>query len=77
MAHFFKDDASSTFLVQRNGLTVKAEVHGRNEQANTNTEKFIDKARNILVAAGAMLGFSDFQWKSLVKGLIRHQNSTE
>ena len=70
VAHFFKDDASSTFLVQREGLEVSAEVHGRNEQPNTDAENIVDKARNFIVATGALLGLSDLQWKSLVKGLI-------
>jgi len=49
---------------------VFAEVNGRNEQPNTDAENLIDKARNIAVAAGAMLGFSKVQWKSLVDGLV-------
>ena len=69
-AHFFAEDASSTFIIRREGKKVFAEVHGRNEQPNTDTENLIDKARNIAVAAGAMLGFSKVQWKSLVDGLI-------
>ncbi len=71
IAHFFNDDASSTFLVKREGKTLSAEVHGRNEHANTETESLIDKTRNVIVAAGAMIGLSDVQWKSLVKGLIK------
>lgn len=72
IAHFFKGYASSTFLVQRQGLVVSVEVHGRNEQPNTNAENFIDNARNLLVAAGALLGLSEVQWKSLVKGIITY-----
>ncbi|MEJ6978912.1 hypothetical protein WG906_00525 [Pedobacter sp. P351] len=70
VAHFFKDEASSTFMIQRTGLVVSAEVHGRNEQANTDSQNIIDKVRNIIVAAGAFLGLSEVQWKSLVKGLL-------
>lgn len=70
IAHFFKDDASSTFVVQRQGLNVSAEVHGRNEQPNIEAEDLLDKARNLAVAAGAMLGFSNIQWRFLVRGLI-------
>jgi hypothetical protein len=72
IAHFFDNQASSTFLVKREGKTVIAEVHGRNEQPNTNADSLVDKARNVLVAAGAMLGLSNVQWKSLVKGLIKN-----
>ncbi|MDB5120718.1 MAG: hypothetical protein JWN56_1936 [Sphingobacteriales bacterium] len=69
-AHFFKEDASSTFIVRREGKTVFAEVHGRNEQPNTEAESLIDKVRNVVVAAGAMFGFSKVQWKSLVEGFV-------
>ena len=70
VAHFFKEDASSTFIVQRRGKEVSAEVHGRNEEPNTEAEDFIDKARNLIVAAGAIVGLSEVQWKSLVNGLL-------
>ena len=69
-AHFFTEDASSTFIICREGKTVFAEVHGRNEQPNTDAESLIDKARNVAIAAGAMVGFSKVQWKSLVDGLV-------
>jgi len=69
-AHFFKEDATSTFIVNRKKLIVTAEVHGRNEKPNTNTENIIDKIRNFFVALGASLGFSKIQWKSLAVGLI-------
>jgi hypothetical protein len=75
IAHFFDENASSTFIVKREGLTLNAEVHGRNEKLNTNTENIVDKARNIMVAAGAMLGFSNIQWKSLTRGLLTHEKS--
>lgn len=70
IAHFFKEDASSTFIVRRQGKVVFAEVHGRNEQPNIEADNLIDKARNLAVAAGAILGFSKAQWKSLVEGLV-------
>ena len=69
-AHFFKDEASSTFLVKRDFKTIAAEVHGRNEKPNTDAS-IKDSIRNVLVALGAMLGFSTVQWKSLVKGLVK------
>jgi hypothetical protein len=70
VAHFFHPNASSTFLVQRKALKVSAEVHGRNEKVNKESKNVIDKARNAVIAIGAMLGFSDLQWKALVKGLL-------
>jgi hypothetical protein len=56
--------------VQRTGKVVSAEVHGRNEKPNTDANAVIDKARNTMVATGAIVGFSSTQWKSLVNGLL-------
>lgn len=69
-AHFFKDDATSSFMVERKDTHVIASVHGRNEAPNTDARRVLDKVRNALVALGAISGFSKPQWKSLVKGLL-------
>jgi hypothetical protein len=69
-AHFFSEDATSSFRVVRNGSVVRAEVHGRNETPNTETTSTIDKLRNAVVGTGAKAGMSTPQWKSLVKGLL-------
>lgn len=69
-AHFFDDKASSTFSVLRKGNKITALVHGRNETPNTFVHGLAGKIRNLLVAIGSFLGFSYFQWKSLVKGLL-------
>jgi hypothetical protein len=70
-AHFFKEQATSTFMIRRSGSTISAEVHGRNEKPNVDTEQVKDKVRNALVGAASLLGFSLPQWKMLVKGLIK------
>lgn len=69
VAHFFEDSATSSFVIMRNGKSVSAEVHGRNEKPNTKVEKIIDKVRNATIAATAISGFSSVQWKALVEGL--------
>ncbi len=69
-AHFFKKDATSTFMVRRDNTTITAEVHGRNEKPNTDVTYLFDMLRNIFLSIGAILGFSKVQWKSLVNGLI-------
>jgi hypothetical protein len=69
-AHFFHEQATSSFVVERRGNVVKAEVHGRNEIPNVSSEKTIDKMRNAVVGSGAITGFSAAQWKKLVKGLL-------
>ena len=70
VAHFLDEAATSTFLVSRIGTSVTAEVHGRNEAANTHTDSLLDKVRNVATAVGAWLGFADVQWKSLAKALV-------
>jgi hypothetical protein len=69
-AHFFQDDASSTFVVARGNNIVQAEVHGRNELPNVHNDSNIDKLRNAVMSVAAILGFSKFQWKKLVKGIV-------
>ncbi|MES2874080.1 MAG: hypothetical protein V4708_10185 [Bacteroidota bacterium] len=70
-AHFFKNIATSTFLVKRKYNVISAEVHGRNEKVNTGSESISSQIRNFVVGIGAILGFSKVQWKSLVDGLIK------
>lgn len=70
VAHFFNHHATSSFVVSREGTEVKAAVYGRNELPNTGTTQMVDKVRNAVIAVSAILGFSDVQWKNLVKGLL-------
>ncbi len=71
VAHFFSEEATSCFMVKRQGNKVMAAVYGRNEKPNTGSEKIMDKARNTAIATGAASGFSKLQWKSLVNGLVK------
>jgi hypothetical protein len=73
-AHFFKKNATSTFIVKRHSNVIVAEVHGRNEKPNTRPHGIIKRVRNLLVGVGAMLGFSKIQWKNLVEGLVQKNN---
>jgi len=71
IAHFFTAKASSTFEVKRISNKIYAEVHGRNEIANTKAGGFLDRVRNVAVGLGAKLGISYPQWKLLVEGIVR------
>lgn len=70
VAHFFNEESTSSFVLERKDKTVKAAVYGRNEIPNTATSNVVDKVRNAVVAITAILGFSNLQWKSLVNGLL-------
>lgn len=70
VAHFFNDVSTSSFVVERHGTHVTAAVYGRNEIPNTETSNVVDKIRNAVVGVSAILGFSNVQWKNLVRGFI-------
>jgi len=71
VAHFFSDKATSNFVVFREKNVVTAAVLGRNEMANTNSSTGIfDTLRNAIVGTGAVAGFANPQWKSLVNSLL-------
>lgn len=71
VAHFFTDEASSTFSVSKQGNKIVAAVNGRNEKPNVKADNLLDKVRNAVIATTAILGLNKPQWKSLVKGLLK------
>jgi hypothetical protein len=73
IAHFYKDIATSTFIVRRDGLVVSAGAHGRNETPNNQDVDLYDKVRNTAIALMARVGLSGPQWKKLVNGLIDYK----
>jgi hypothetical protein len=69
-AHFFKDGATSTFIIEREDLKVTATYYGRNEAVNTETGKTIDNLRNTVVGGAALAAGSKLQWDALMKKLL-------
>jgi hypothetical protein len=69
-AHFFKDKATSTFIVKRIHKTVSVSYHGRNEVPNLQGASLFDKIRNAFVSLGALAGLSKAQWTLLIEGLL-------
>ncbi|MEP6711361.1 MAG: hypothetical protein ABJA37_03040 [Ferruginibacter sp.] len=72
-AHFFKEGATSTFMIQRLGSKVTASYHGRNELPNTDVKRLTDKLRNTVVAIGAYGGLSVMQWQALIKAFLQDE----
>lgn len=72
-AHFFKDDATSSFIIRRIDTKVTASYFGRNEIPNTDTTKTSDNIRNTMVAMGAIAGLSEVQWSALLKGFLEEE----
>ena len=71
VAHFYGQNSTSTFIVERYLNHVSAAVHGRNETTNTDNTGIYDTIRNTIVALSARAGISGPQWKALVKGLLK------
>jgi hypothetical protein len=71
IAHFFTDEATSTFYLERSGKSVKAAVFGRNEKPNIGHAGWLDAIRNLIVSVAAILGFNKPQWKKFVTGLLK------
>lgn len=64
IAHFYSNEATSSFMISRTENIIKAAVYGRNESPNWNAN-FLDKIRNFSIAIGGMFGVSKIQWKRL------------
>lgn len=73
VAHFFTNDATSTFIIQRKDNTVFSSYHGRNEVPNTGTDKLKDNIRNTIVGGGAIIGISELQWSRLIKSFLEEE----
>lgn len=72
-AHFYTGDASSTFIISRGKDFIKAGIYGRNETPNMDAQ-IADKARNLAIALGGMVGISKIQWKILTDGLVEFRS---
>ncbi|MEP7128884.1 MAG: hypothetical protein ABI729_08450, partial [Chitinophagales bacterium] len=70
IAHIFSEEATNTFIIERNGNSVSASVLGRNEMPNTHSKNVTGKIRNVAVATGSALGLSYAKWKQLVVAII-------
>lgn len=75
-AHFFQNDATSTFSVFRRGRIVTAGVYGRNEIPNVKSPTILNKIRNATIAMGAFAGASRIQWESLIQGILNEPKRT-
>jgi hypothetical protein len=71
--HFFDSTATSTLMIRRSRNLLSASYHGRNETVNTKEGNLMENLRNSFVSLGAMLGYSELQWKSLLKGFLSEE----
>lgn len=74
-AHFFKQLATSSILVERKDKHIFLHYAGRNEIINTDNASMLDNIRNFMVGLGAKMGASFPQWKALIEGLGEDDNA--
>ena len=70
IAHFYTQEATSTFILKRMNCHLTAAEGGRNEKPNIETENALDNIRNAAVANGAILGVAQAQWKTLMHAIL-------
>lgn len=70
IAHFYSQEATSTFTLTREGTKVTAAVYDRNTKTNKDTDQISDQLRNAIIGIGGIISFSRIQWKSLTNALI-------
>ena len=69
--HFFSDEATSTFKVERIGNVIRAYEIGKNEGINNQGEEAGDrKVINTLIAEGGWMFFQKVQWQKLTDHLV-------
>jgi len=70
VAHFFSEASTSTFVIERNGIKVSAEMHGRNERINNRNINLYDTIRNTAIALTNRIGISGPNWQKFIEGLL-------
>jgi hypothetical protein len=75
VAHFYTNEATSNFIIKREGKKVTAGVYGRNEKPNIKeADNLLDKVRNAIVGTTGVTAFSKLQWNALIKGWLQKDN---
>ncbi len=71
VAHFFTDEARSTFRVEREGTMITASEIGQDEAINNQQPEAGDRALvNTAIAEGGWLFYQKVQWKTLTDYLV-------
>lgn len=73
-AHFYTDEATSTFIVTQENNKVTAQIIDLNLKPNNEASSLTDKIRNVAVGIGAIGLFSKVQWKGLAEGIVKQEN---
>lgn len=71
IAHFYSQEATSTFTVTREISKITAAVYDRNTKTNKDSGHLSDQLRNAIVGMSGIISFSRIQWKNLTEALIK------
>lgn len=72
-AHFYSEESTSSFIVERNKNKITAAVHDRNTKPNTDANNPTDKIRDAVVGTAGAISFSKIQWQNLTDGLLKRE----
>ncbi|HEX8548874.1 MAG TPA: hypothetical protein VF691_18050 [Cytophagaceae bacterium] len=68
--HFFTDDATSAFILERKGKELHAYEIGKNEVINNNEKAGAEAPINTAVATGGWAGIQAHQWNTFTRNLV-------
>jgi len=74
-SHFYDADATSNFIVTREGKKITAAVYDRNVKPNVEASTVTDKIRDAVVGSAGIAVFSKLQWSNLVDGLLKYPHA--
>ncbi len=70
-AHFYSDEASSNFIVTREGKKITSWIIDRNIKPNVHAQSLLDKIRDTAIGMSAIGMFSKIQWQNLAEGIVK------
>jgi hypothetical protein len=70
-SHFYSNDATSNFIVTREGKKISVWIIDRNIKPNAEAASMTDKLRDTTIGMGAMGIFSKIQWQRLADALVK------
>lgn len=72
--HFYRKDASNTFILYRVKNTLSVSIHGRNEILNSKVSSKLKLARNIFISNFGLLGIDNLLWKDFARCLFSYDS---
>ncbi|MEO5906491.1 MAG: hypothetical protein ABIQ11_07185 [Saprospiraceae bacterium] len=71
VAHFYSEESTCSFIIKQEGTSIHARIIDRNVKPNDVASSLMDKLRDSAVGIGAIIKFSELQWKNLVEGFVK------